>query len=406
MKIPDKIKLPNNVKNKGNGSFEIRVTVGGQRKSKYVRPIEGMTKRQIEDFLTQEKAKYFAELTGDYSTPLPFGEVLDMYLDSTSTRIRDTSRTSYKGQAPRIKEKLGHIKINKLNRILMQEFIDELPIGSQENNKYILVNVFNFAKEYRMVDNNPAERVEFKTIDKEKEFHTREEIGQILTALAEYKNSRIGAYAVAQLRLFVELAVHSGMRIGELTGLMWSDIDFDKWTVHIHQQLIYDCKDKRKLYISDATKNGKSRTINIPQRIIDLLVEYKEHQQQEFKRNKWTKNANMVFTDYRTDGLIPKSAPNDWFASFCKKYKFRHLSPHSFRHFYATMTYAVTKDPALVAEQIGDEIATVIKYYVHAESDSKEKACQAITGVIERAIENIGVTLGYEPEIESLKVAV
>jgi integrase/recombinase XerD len=160
------------------------------------------------------------------------------------------------------------------------------------------------------------------------------------------------------------------------------------------------------LYISDVTKNGKERDVQIPRRIVDLLVEYREHQQKEFKRNKWTKYCNMVFTDYRTDGLLSKSAPYDWFESFCKKYGFRHLSPHSFRHFYATMLYAETKDPALVAQIIGDEIATVIKYYVHAESDSKEKACKAITSVIDRAIENIGVTLGYEPEIKSPKVAV
>ena len=406
MKIPDNIKLPNNVKSRGNGSFEIRVTVGNERISRYVRPIEGMTKRQIENFLVDEKARITAELKGDYSEPQPFGLMLDMYLNSTATKIRDTSRTSYKGQASRIKEILGNIRIDRLNRIRMQEFIDTLPEGSQENNKYILVNVFNFAKEYKMVDSNPAESLTFKAIDKEKEFHSREEIAQILTALADYKNNRIGAYAVAQLRLFVEFAVHSGMRIGELTGLMWSDIDFDKRTVHIHQQLIYDCKDKRKLYISDVTKNGKARTIEIPQRVIDLLAEYSEHQQEEFKRNGWKKHSNMVFTDYRDDGLIPKSAPNDWFASFCKRYGFRHLSPHSFRHFYATMTYAETKDPAVVAEQIGDEIATVIKYYVHAESDSKERACKAIAGVIERAIEKIGVTSGYTPETEPLKIAV
>jgi ATP-dependent helicase/nuclease subunit A len=203
----------------------------------------------------------------------------------------------------------------------------------------------------------------------------------------------------------VEFAVHSGMRIGELTGLMWSDISFNDRTVRIHQQLIYDSKDKRKLYISDVTKNGRERTIKIPQRIIALLVEYKEHQQQEFNRKRWRDNG-MVFSDYRTGGLIPKSAPDDWFASFCKKKSFRHLSPHSFRHFYATMLYAETKDPALVAKQIGDEIATVIKYYVHAEDGSQDKACDTIANAIEKVIGNNGVTLGYEPEIESLKVAV
>jgi len=72
--------------------------------------------------------------------------------------------------------------------------------------------------------------------------------------------------------------------------------------------------------------------------------------------------------------------------------------------------YADTKDPAVVAKVIGDEIATVIKYYVHAEDDAQERACQAITSVIKETVENTdkqnGVKLGYKPTSEPPKIAV
>ncbi|MCL1904243.1 MAG: site-specific integrase [Oscillospiraceae bacterium] len=180
-----------------------------------------------------------------------------------------------------------------------------------------------------------------------------------------------------------------------MTGLEWSAIDFDKRIIKVKQQLIYDSKAKVKLYVSGTTKNGNDRDVKIPQRVIDLLAEYREYQQQEFKRNGWKKNINMVFTDYRADGLIPKHSLDDWFKSFCKRYGLRHLSPHSFRHFYATTLYNETEKPAMVAQQIGDKLSTVIKYYVHAEDDSMDIACETITGVIEGAMKNNGVTLGY-----------
>lgn len=214
MKIPDNIDIH-------NGSYRLRYTVNGKRIDKRLNPKkdknnpEKMTDRQITAWLEKEKTRIISEATGDYSTPLPFGEVLDMYLEDKATGLRDTSRACYKGQAPRIKDELGNIRIDNLNKYLMQKFINGLPVGSQENNKFILVNVFNYAKEFKMVKDNPADCLKFQTIDKEKDFHTRDEITQILTALASYRNDRIGSYAVAQLRMFVELAVNSGMRIGD-----------------------------------------------------------------------------------------------------------------------------------------------------------------------------------------------
>jgi integrase len=378
------LKLPHNVREREDGFFEIRITNKcSKRKSKYVRPEVGLTKRQTEDWLAEERARFCAEVNSDYTTPLLFGEVLDMYLGSSAVKIRDTTRSVYEGQAPRIKDALAHIRIDRLTSIAIQEFIDTLSAGLKENNKGIIVNVFNHAMELQMVNRNPAKfAVVPKRVRKAKIFHTREEVGQILTALVEYSNKNIGAYAVAQLRLFVEFAIHSGMRTGELLGLSWSDIDVDSKKVHIHQQLIYD---KRKLYISPETKNGKDRVIEIPDRIINLLIDYKSYQMQEQERMGWSNNG-MLFSDRRTGDLLPTSAPADWFEGFCKQFKFRYLSPHSFRHFFATVLYSETKDVALVAEVIGDKISTVIEYYVHSEDGSIGTACNAVASAIESAI--------------------
>jgi integrase len=381
------IKLPDNIDVHKGGSYRLRVTVNGRRVDKYLNPSKdnpNMTQRQTVAWLEKEKARIISELTSDYKTPLPFGDVLTMYLNNNAVRISDTTRTNYRGQAPRISAALGHIRIDKLTRIKMQEFVDTLPLGSQENNKSILVNVFNHAIELQMYNRNPAEFLEFKELAKPKEIYTREEVGRILTALTNYTNDTIGAFAVAQLRLFVEFAVQSGMRTGELLGVSWADIDTVQNTVYVHQQLI--CCNKKQ-YIQDETKNRKPRTITIPQRVIDLLSEYKILQQQERERMGWADNG-MVFIHHKTGDLITKNAPRNWLESFCKKHDFRYLSPHSLRHFFATVLYKETKDVALVAEVIGDEKATVMKYYVHAEDGAERLACTTISNVIDNALKS------------------
>jgi integrase len=407
------MKLPDNI-DRHNGGYRLRYTVNGERKYKRLNPKKdknnppNMTARQITAWLEAEKARVLEKATGNHTKPRPFGDVLDMYLDDPAVKIRDTTRTVYRGQAQRIKNAIGHILINELTSLTIQRYIDTLSAGTMENNKGIISSVCKYAKKLRMIDYNPTEDVELpEETPIEREIYSRDEVGAILTALADYSNPRIGSYAVAQLRLFVTWALHSGMRTGELLGLMWQDIDFINKKVKIHQQLIYENK---RLYIYPKTKNKKPRTINIPSRIIDLLTEYRELQKQKRARHGWSDNG-MVFADYKTGELIPKTAPRDWFNGFCKKHNFTALSPHSFRHFFATVLYKETKDAALVAKVIGDEISTVIKYYVHAEDGAEETACSTIENVIGKElnpakIQPIGVKMGYISKLKPRKSAV
>ena len=65
------------------------------------------------------------------------------------------------------------------------------------------------------------------------------------------------------------LAITTGMRLGEVLGLRWQDVDFDNHTVTINQTLGHDNKIKQS-----AKSNSSKRTLPIPIETINALKEH------------------------------------------------------------------------------------------------------------------------------------
>jgi len=341
-----------NVKALSNGLFEVRVTVNGKRKSKYLRAPEKLTERQLEKWLETERTDFERQCTSDKSTPLTFAALAEMWLDVSTHQIRETTRQTYKSQFPRLLKAIGHIRIDRLTTYDIQVFINDLAKSDLQsicnNNKSIISNVCKLAKSLKMIDVNPAETVCLpKETRTEKEIYSREEMRELLSLLENCGNP--------QLRLFANLAAYTGMRTAEILGLEWCDIDFNGNTIRIHQQLIHT--KEKGLHIYDETKNGKVRTITIPKSVIGLLADWKKQRECD---------SGMVFIG-EDGGLMSKTHPRNLLQSFCKRNGIRYCSPHSFRHWHVTTLHKDGIDVAEIARRVGDEIATVLKIYLHAE---------------------------------------
>jgi integrase len=409
--LPDNIKWHNHA-----NKYCIFKTINGILKSEYVKPPEGLTARQTTKWLEAKKTEIISLWTGNYTKPLSFGEVLEMYLaDTSNKRISDETRGVYNGQRERLIKAIGSKQIDRLTCYDIQGYIDSLTVGAAENNAFIIASVLQYARKRKMQGVEPdiiKDVVIPARVDKAKDIYNAAEVKQILQGLAGYINPNIGAYAVTQLRLFVEMAFQSGMRTGELLGLSWHDVNLDDKTVYIHQQLIKPIA--KPSYIKPKTKNGKERTINVPDRVINLLTEYRDVERKYRKQNGF-KDNDMIFIDKETGGLIQRCSVANWFKGFCKYNKIRFLSPHSFRHYYATNLLDNGVTIATVAKVLGDEVSTVLKAYIKSEAGAEIKACDTISAVIEKALQSginqsknqvNGVKMGYSIDQNTLQTAV
>lgn len=84
---------------------------------------------------------------------------------------------------------------------------------------------------------------------------------QIDIFLQELKNVR------EPQQVFISTAFYTGMRISEITGLEWSDIDFKRKTITVNKQIYRGVK--------QATKTNKERVIDINDTLLNLLKEHK-----------------------------------------------------------------------------------------------------------------------------------
>lgn len=95
----------------------------------------------------------------------------------------------------------------------------------------------------------------------------------------------------------VELALYTGMRVGELAGLKWCDVDFEKKIIIIRNQEAYNPKTKE--YYIKETKNHKVRHFPITDEIQEVLLKVKKYELE----NGWLNE--FVFAD--ADGKMHKN---------------------------------------------------------------------------------------------------
>ncbi len=138
----------------------------------------------------------------------------------------------------------------------------------------------------------------------------------------------------------IMLAGGLGLRRGEIFGLRWSDISFDKKIITVNQNLV--CT--RSGLVFKKPKSIESiRTISVPDYIIKKLKErYKEQEELKSKQPEDYQNHNLVCCKSNGEPINP-STYSHVFADILKNNGLEHIRLHDLRHFNATimMKYGV-----------------------------------------------------------------
>lgn len=190
------------------------------------------------------------------------------------------------------------------------------------------------------------------------------------------------------------LLMFSGVRRGELLGLEWQDIDFDKRIIHIKRTSQYV---QHMGIITKSPKNATSyRTVKLPEFVFDLLREYQAYwnKLRNDMLDRWEHFITITLADgstqtVRNDRLFIKDdttpmnpdSLTDWTSNFVKRNKLPHFTPHSLRHTHATLLIAEGVSIPTVSRRLGhSSITTTSKIYVHAIQSADEVASDVIDG--------------------------
>lgn len=179
-------------------------------------------------------------------------------------------------------------------------------------------------------------------------------------------------------RIAAIIMVFCGLRAGELISLEWCDINFDNSSMYIGRSV--KKTDNNAYEIKYATKNGKTRTIPVPPKVMEELTKEKKHSQSSFIcsqidgsmhtpsswRKLWESYNNTLSHYYASNAQAEKSI----YAPSGIKKKVSRITPHYFRHTYATMLYTSGVDPLTAQKLLGhSHISTTLAIYTHLENE-------------------------------------
>ena len=175
------------------------------------------------------------------------------------------------------------------------------------------------------------------------------------------------------------VAIDTGMRIGELMGLQWSDVDFEKKVVHVRRSLCYFRKDGKYVFEWHDTKTHNSkRTIPLTTRAMEALKKQRVRGQEILLKNAQTAQdeyKNLVFVTRNnrpTQQFIVQECMDVTPRRIQKEHpEFERFSPHCFRHTFATRAIENGMQPKSVQKLLGHgSLQLTMDLYCHVTDDT------------------------------------
>lgn len=261
-----------------------------------------------------------------------------------------------------IKEKLGGTELSELSLLALQSFITELlQGGNKKTGGGLAANSVNAVISVIQNSLKTAHLLGLTreyTADKLKRPKTKEKPIECFT-LAEQKRIEQSILNGKKDKLYgIILCLYSGLRIGELMALQWSDIDFAKGILTVSKS----CHDGKNGLVIDEPKTATSRRmIPLPKQLLPILRSVK-------------KRSASPFVVSASGNSVSVRSYQRSFELLLKKLKIPHKGFHSLRHTFATRALECGMDVKTLSEILGHKNPTVtLNRYAHSLMEHKKE---------------------------------
>lgn len=324
--------------------------------------------------------------------------------------IRETTFTSYVRFYNRyVEPEFGKRKLKNVTYSSVVMFLKNLAVkkglsfGTIRNIKVVLSMVFDIAVRDDVLRNNPCKGT---LRELQREFEKNEKNVRALT-LEEQKRfesflARPGHYH--QYYAVFTTMLWTGMRVGEVLGLRWEDIDFENNEIDINHILINYDKGKgqgNEFAVNPPKTKSSIRTVPMLPKVREALLEEKEKQKQLGIRclSEVDGYTNFIFLNSKGNVLDHKKL-NNRLTQICKAInkelhtegnttvdEFPHVHNHMLRHTFATRMREAGADMKATSEMMGHEgILITLTTYTDASREFKNREISLLQDYCEKAM--------------------
>lgn len=369
-----------NIRRRKDGRYEVRVSGGvdfatGQpiRLSRYAATREDAIQLLHQMSLAVGNKKMI------HAQNLTLGSWLDLWMEVyMKNSLKQSTQASYETYANRhFKPALGQMRLRDITPQLLQQFYnykietEKLSPKTINNMNLYLHKALDQAYKEGLMPANPASALNLpKAKRPDIEILTRDEQAALVRASYGHR------YGV-----FVRLVLMTGLRMGELLGLKWEDIDFRKSMLHIRRTLNrvqipglpQHHKGPRTQLILQEPKTANSiRSIPLVPGLLQDLIRWQGVQQSDRAIAGDLYMASDMIVTNPNGGYIEARTFSDYYAQMLNMAGLRHFTFHALRHTFASRAMEQGMDDKTLSTLLGHySVAFTMDTYAHVLDNHK-----------------------------------
>lgn len=353
----------------------------------YDKPISVITVRDVQQFLDSFSTKTYVvgnRATAQLKQPLPkLVNFRQLEREGIITRCASYNMNHYntKIEANTARNICERYKLTFDDYFTVSDNERKFAMETIKGYRRMLRTLFNEAVRYEWISKNPVCRTKIGGGNSntclravpEKEVLTFKEVHELLNILDRLPEENIN------YRVCIKIMLFTGVRNGELHGLRWSDIDFEKRLIHVRRNRLYS--KLTGVYEKSPKTKTSVRDIPIPTELLEELKKYRE----------WFRLADDNFDDkldqyYLAVGidrqpLYPQTVGN-FLHRLEQRNGLKNVTCHGLRHTYCSLLLSQNVPIQTVSKYMGHSDSTItLKVYSHFIPDTQERVIVALDNI-------------------------
>lgn len=359
-----------NIRKRKDGRWEGRYIKGydsAKGKAKYA-SIYGKTYSEVKKKMNE--AKFQTSIGQVYvdAKNMLFGEIVNNWFGIVKINLKPSSINKYQNLIENhVLPELGHYKLKDLNSDTLHGFLEKQ--GSTGNKKnggslsistlQTLLYILNSSIKYA-ASNNMIALFSVHLLGGGKS-------AAPISCLSEKDESALDTYLSAHLscrNMGIMLSLYCGLRIGEVCGLQWADIDFEHKLVSIKRTVqrirVASGQRKTKLWVGTPKSKSSIRTIPIPDFLMSALYALS------------AQSCSDAYVLTQTDEPLDPRTLQYYFNKVTISCGIGKINYHILRHTFATNCVALGFDIKTLSEILGhSNVSITLNKYVHPSIQQK-----------------------------------
>lgn len=342
---------------------------------------EGLTLRKADKLAKEEYINFCNRCKGltSFNENMRFSDLCNEYFTIYApNKLKPITEYNYKGQVENhFKAYFGNKKLKDITTGMITNFFNTYRIKGKKLSPStakklytVMQSILTFAVRQQYLKTNPARGVILPskdvTEDEKRKYLTEEELPRFLDLFDVSKSD---------FDRMILILLHTGMRSGELLGLSWEDIDFERKQIYVNHTLS-DVGGNH--FLTTPKTKGSKRVIAMSSTVYDMLKLQRKYQFELMQLLDTFEHPEMVFTS-ATGNYKDRSCLNTSFRRFLKGTGFEFMTLHCLRHSNATLLLNSGVDIKIVSEHLGhSDISTTGNIYADVLASSRQKTADII----------------------------